>query len=185
MLAQPFDPLGLVIVVMGVSGAGKSTLAQRLAADAGVSFLEGDSFHPAHNLQKMAAGIALTDEDRWPWLDALSAAIIAARCPKGVVATCSALKRSYRDRLKRSIGAPLLFVCLQADRTILLHRLQSRQGHFMPVTLLDSQLATLELPDPDEPAIVLSSQLTLQEMLRRIHEHLNTALQAGPPPIHG
>jgi gluconokinase len=161
---------GLVIIVMGVSGAGKSTLAERLASQFEFAFLEGDSFHPRRNVEMMAAGIALEDADRWPWLEALSAAIVAARNTQGVVATCSALKRSYRDRLRQSVGAPLLFVCLQAERKILEQRLQSRVGHFMPASLLDSQIDSLELPAADEPAMVLSAQMPVDAMVQQIRQ---------------
>jgi gluconokinase len=143
------------IIVMGVSGSGKSTLGEQLAAELNVPFLEGDRFHPAANVAKMAAGIALQDEDRWPWLKALGSAIAAQRAPSGVVAACSALKRTYRDCLRRIIGEPLIFVCLVIDRSILRKRLHSRPEHFMPPSLLDSQLQSLEIPGPDETAIVL------------------------------
>jgi gluconokinase len=169
---------GLVIIVMGVSGAGKSTLAERLASEAGLAFLEGDSFHPPRNIEKMAAGIALEDADRWPWLDALSAAILAVRSNQDVVATCSALKRSYRDRLRQSITAPLLFVCLQLDRQSLERRLQSRAGHFMPASLLDSQLDALELPAADEPALVLPAQMPVEAMVQRIRQRTSTETSA-------
>jgi gluconokinase len=139
-----------VIVVMGVSGSGKSTLAEALARKLEFAYLEGDDFHPEENRRKMAAGIALEDEDRWPWLDALSDAIVAARATKGVVATCSALKRSYRDRIRAKVAPPLLFIFLSVGHHELTRRLQSRRGHFMPAALLESQLNTLELPAVDE-----------------------------------
>src|SRR5271163_4917723 len=99
----------LAIIVMGVSGSGKSTLGERLAAERDEPFLEGDGYHPISNVEKMAAGIALRDEDRWPWLDRLGSAIASCRTPSGVVASCSALKRAYRDRLRLVIGEPLVF----------------------------------------------------------------------------
>lgn len=156
------------IIVMGVTGVGKSTLGAALAAERGVPFLEGDTFHPPDNVQKMSAGIPLQDADRWPWLDRLGLAIAARREPNGAVATCSALKRSYRDRLRSLIGEPLLFVCLQAERDAIAARMQARHGHYMPVALLDSQLATLELPSRDERAIVLSADESLHDLLARL-----------------
>ena len=166
LLATP----GQAIIVMGVAGVGKSTLGAALAAELKVPFLEGDSFHPPENVHKMSAGIPLQDEDRWPWLNMLGLAIAARRQPAGVVAACSALKRSYRDRLRGVIGEPLLFVCLQADRDSIAARMQARQGHYMPFTLLDSQLATLELPGDGERAIVLSADVSIQAMLSRLRE---------------
>jgi gluconokinase len=139
-----------VIVVMGVSGSGKSTVAEALARKLEWAFLEGDDFHPAENRRKMAAGIALEDDDRWPWLDALSEAIVAARATRSVVATCSALKRSYRDRIRAKVTPPLSFVFLSVAHEELVRRLQSRRGHFMPAALLESQLNTLEPPAADE-----------------------------------
>lgn len=139
-----------VIVVMGVSGSGKSTVAEALARKLELAFLEGDDFHPEENRRKMAAGIALEDEDRWPWLDGLSEAIVAARVTRGVVATCSALKRSYRNRIRTKVTPPLSFVFLSVAHDELLRRLQSRRGHFMPAALLESQLNTLEIPAVDE-----------------------------------
>ena len=156
------------VIVMGVTGVGKTTLGAALAAERGVPFLEGDSFHPPENVRKMSEGIPLQDADRWPWLNLLGLAIAARREPNGAVATCSALKRAYRERLRSLIGEPLLFVCLQADRDAIAARMRARQGHYMPVTLLDSQLATLELPGRDERAIVLSASDSVHDMLARL-----------------
>ena len=141
---------GSAILVIGVSGTGKSSLGRRLAELLTVPFLEGDDFHPAANIQKMSHGIPLRDEDRWPWLDALAVAVAGGRTSRGIVATCSALRRCYRDRLRGAIAPPLLFVCLTADRATLAARMHSRKDHFMPESLLDSQLATFEIPDADE-----------------------------------
>ena len=119
---------GSAVLVIGVSGTGKSTVGRRLALRLDVPFLEGDDFHPAANIRKMSQGIPLADEDRWPWLDALAAAVAAHRTGGGIVAACSALKRRYRDRLRASIAPPLLFACLTADRATLAARMKSRQG---------------------------------------------------------
>ena len=135
------------VVVMGVSAVGKSTVGTLLAAHLGASFVDGDDLHPAANVAKMASGIPLTDEDRWPWLDAV-AATLAAGAP--MVVASSALRRVYRDRILA--GAPgTVFVHLAADPAILRARANARTDHFMPPALLDSQLATLEPLAPDEP----------------------------------
>jgi gluconokinase len=142
-------------VVMGVSGCGKTTVGWELADRVGAPFVEGDDYHPAANRTKLAGGIPLTDEDRWPWLAAIGAAIAGHLCRGPVIAACSALKRSYRDRLIESAGVPLSFICLNGSRNLLATRLQARRGHFMSPTLLDSQIQTLELPAGDERAITL------------------------------
>jgi gluconokinase len=138
---------------MGVSGCGKSTVAALLAGRRGWPFEEGDALHPQANVDKMHAGHALTDEDRWPWL-AKVADWIDGQLEAGYngIITCSALKRSYRDILNRC-GSGVVFVYLAGTRDTIAARLTSRHGHFMPRTLLDSQLDTLEEPQPDEPAI--------------------------------
>jgi gluconokinase len=140
-----------VLVVMGVSGTGKSTVGQALARDLGYPFAEGDDFHPAANVAKMHAGHPLTDEDRAPWLHSIASWIgERERAGTGGVVTCSALKRTYRDLLRD--GHPdARFICLVGGHDLLLARLQGRQGHFMPASLLDSQLDTLEPLQPDEP----------------------------------
>jgi gluconokinase len=164
--------MSLVIVVMGVSGSGKSTLAAALARKLDFSFLEGDSFHSDENKRKMSAGIALKDADRWPWLDALSAAIVAtrvaARPEKGVVATCSALQRTYRERIRSAVEPPLLFVYLSVGRETLERRMQNRHGHFMPAALLDSQLNTLEVPASDEADAITIAVADVDETLRNV-----------------
>ena len=134
---------------MGVSGSGKTTVGSALAARLGLRFVDADDLHPAANVEKMAAGIPLTDEDRWPWLDAVGA--VLADGP--VVVACSALRRVYRDRLRAAAPA-LRLVYLHGSRELLAERMGHRD-HFMPVALLDSQLATLEVPGPDEDAIAL------------------------------
>jgi len=153
----------LVIVVMGVSGCGKSTVGRLLAERLGWVFQEGDDLHPAPNVAKMRAGVSLTDEDRWPWLDRVAAWIeerlVAGE--SGVVA-CSALKRAYRDRLARPDG--VVFVHLEVDRRTLEERLAGRRGHFMPAALLASQLETLEEPDTDEGLIRVDAKRSAEEI---------------------
>ena len=152
------SPLGIpaVIVVMGVSGCGKSTIASMLAHRLNWTFEEGDWFHPRSNVEKMHAGVALTDEDRWPWLYGIAAWIDATRRVgnHGTVA-CSALKRTYRDILAGE-RTDVRIVYLKGTRDLIARRLAARDGHFMPASLLDSQFATLEEPGPDEHAIVVS-----------------------------
>jgi carbohydrate kinase (thermoresistant glucokinase family) len=140
-----------VLVIMGVSGVGKTTVAERLARRLGWDFAEGDAMHPAANVAKMTAGNPLTDADRAPWL-AQVAAWIDERLDTGRpgVISCSALRRVYRDELRRP---GVLFVFLDADRVHIAAQLGNRHGHFMPAGLLDSQLAALEPPTADEPAV--------------------------------
>ena len=143
---------------MGVSGSGKSTLGALLARRLDCPFLEGDDFHDARAVAKMSAGQPLDDDDRWPWLDRLGLAIGEAVASRGrAVAACSALKRGYRERLRRAIAAPTRFVLLDAGHDELLRRLTHRSGHYMPASLLDSQLATLERPGADEAVFTLGS----------------------------
>lgn len=142
-----------VLVVMGVSGSGKSTVAAGLADRLGWPFQEGDSLHPRSNIEKMEAGEPLTDEDRWPWLDRVADWIEdRLEADEGGIITCSALKRSYRDVLDRR-GAEVVFVHLTGERSTLEQRMEERSGHFMPVSMLTSQLETLEPPEPDERSV--------------------------------
>jgi carbohydrate kinase (thermoresistant glucokinase family) len=127
------------LVVMGVSGCGKSSLGAALATALALPFTDADDLHPVGNRAKMAAGQPLTDADRWPWLQAVGAVLAGGA---GVVA-CSALRRAYRDRLRATAG-PVQFLHLVAPREVIAQRLAARRGHFMPVALLESQLATLE-----------------------------------------
>lgn len=148
----------LAIIVMGVAGCGKSTLGAALAGAIDCPFLEGDDFHSAEAVAKMRSGIPLTDDDRWPWLDRLGRAIGAQVASDAIaVATCSALKRAYRDRLRTVIPTPVGFVLPDVDPAELLRRMTARSNHYMPPSLLNSQLATLERPQPDEPAITLDA----------------------------
>ncbi len=145
-----------LIVVMGVPGSGKTTIANGLAEHLGVPFVEGDSLHPIANEQKMSAGIPLTDEDRWPWLRAIGERMEVERLTgHGVVVSCSALKHSYRDCLRREVGGKVHFILLDGSRELISDRMKRRKGHFMPPALLDSQFATLEKPTPDEDAVIL------------------------------
>lgn len=148
------------IIVMGVSGSGKSTLGAELAQRLRCDFLEGDDFHSADSVAKMRSGQPLDDQDRWPWLDRIAAGLHDAALTDGTaVAACSALKRAYRDRLADAVGMPLLFVFLDTkDSGELARRLVHRADHYMPASLLASQLDTLEALGPDERAVTLDAE---------------------------
>ena len=158
----------LIVVVMGVAGCGKTTLGAALADRLGAPFIEGDAHHPKRNVEKMAAGVPLTDQDRWPWLDRLGRALASAAGRQGsVVGACSALRRIYRERLSAAAGLPIRFVCLSGSGELIAKRMQSRSGHFMPVSLLESQLALLELPAPEEAAMVLPLSAAIPDLIDR------------------
>ena len=157
-----------LFVVMGVTGAGKSVVGAALAQFLGVEFVDGDDFHSAANIARMSAGIPLTDEDRAEWLGVLAGKIRRARDGGGgIVVACSALKRKYRDILRA--GAPeLKFILLEGSRSLIAERITQRAGHFMPPSLLDSQLATLEQPAPDERAWAFDIGKTPEEIVATI-----------------
>jgi carbohydrate kinase (thermoresistant glucokinase family) len=162
------------MVVMGVTGCGKSTLARGLAQSLGWRFVEGDDLHPPSNIAKMAAGTALNDEDRWPFLDNVARAIADSHA-HGIVVSCSALKRSYRDRIRT--GDPqVLFVLPVLTRATLQARLTGRTGHFMPAALLDSQLAILELPQSDELSIQVDGNAATED---QVHQTVAAAKAMG------
>ncbi|RNI25181.1 gluconokinase [Flexivirga caeni] len=152
-MATPTQPQFLI--VMGVSGSGKTTIGEDIAERLGWLYAEGDDFHSQANVSKMAAGIPLTDEDRWPWLHSIGTWIDEhERDGRSAVITCSALRRSYRDLL-RDGRANVRFVYLNIPEDVLRDRLAHRTGHYMPPSLLPSQLATLEPLQPDEPGVVV------------------------------
>ncbi|HMI45237.1 MAG TPA: gluconokinase [Gemmatimonadaceae bacterium] len=150
---------------MGVSGSGKSSIGAGLARALGVDFVEGDEYHSAENVERMSRGIPLTDEDRARWLRSLAARIREAKkAGSGLVISCSALKRSYRDIL-RADAAELRFVYLKGERELIAQRLAGRRGHFMPLSLLESQFTTLEDPQPDEDAWVCDITQAAQDIV--------------------
>ncbi|MET8453327.1 gluconokinase [Streptomyces sp. NPDC005209] len=161
-----------VVAVMGVSGTGKTTIGPLLAARLDVPYAEGDDFHPQANIDKMSAGIPLDDADRWPWLDAIGAWAHGRRGLGGVV-SCSALKRSYRDRL-RAEAPGIVFVHLTGDRTLIEGRMTHRRGHFMPAALLDSQFATLQPLQPDEAGVAVDVSGGPEEITERAVKALDT-----------
>jgi carbohydrate kinase (thermoresistant glucokinase family) len=176
-VAVPDVDVSRSVVVMGVSACGKSTVGRLLAEARGVQYLDGDDFHAPANVARMAAGQALSDDDRHGWLLALSQRLALARVQgKGVVLSCSALKRAYRDLLRR--GAPqLLLVFLHGSRELLAQRIAARTDHYMPASLLDSQLATLEPPQADEAALDF-------DVVARPEQIVAAILHSGALPMH-
>ncbi|SCX21709.1 Thermoresistant gluconokinase [Agrobacterium rosae] len=152
------------IIVMGVSGCGKSTVGEELAEQLGVPFMEGDKLHPQSNVDKMAAGQPLNDDDRWPWLDLVGAELHKGYEADGIVVSCSALKKTYRDRLRDACGGPLAFVYLEGSEALLTERMGARTGHFMPLSLLQTQLATLEVPTGEPGVVTVSIAATPEEI---------------------
>lgn len=152
MAASPPRSDGAIYVIMGVSGCGKSLVGEAIAARLGMPFVEGDTLHPASNVAKMAQGIPLTDDDRFPWLDKIGAEIAGAG-PEGLVVSCSSLKKVYRNRLRSFADGRAVFVFLSGSEAVLAERMAARRGHFMPASLLKSQLATLEDPS-GEPGVI-------------------------------
>lgn len=154
-------------VVMGVSGCGKSTVGQALAEQLGLTFHDGDDLHPTSNISKMAQGDPLTDADRHPWLLAVAQAL-----KPGMVVACSALRKSYRDLLRDNASSPVMFVYLRGQRATLIRRMSHREGHFMPVHLLDSQIDTLEEPSSAENCVVVDIEDTTQNIVGLILSEL-------------
>ena len=169
---MPDSPVGElptpdVIVVMGVSGSGKTTVATGIATAMEWEFAEGDDFHPAANVEKMRRGRPLTDDDRWPWLEAIGAWISAKEAAgESAVVTCSALRRAYRDVLRRD-RPHVRFLHVAAPRGVIADRVEHRAGHYMPPSLLPSQLATLEPLAPDEPGVSVTTEGAAPEVLDR------------------
>jgi gluconokinase len=160
------------VVVMGVSGSGKTVIGRALAMALGARFAEGDRFHPPDNIRRMSAGLPLRDEDRWGWLDAIAIEIAEAeRNGEKLVVACSALKRSYRDRLRQA-SPHLKIVYLEIGRELAAARIAARKDHFMPASLTDSQFADLEPPATDENAITINSSGKAQVLVAEIRATL-------------
>jgi gluconokinase len=166
------------VVVMGVSGCGKTTIGRALAERLGRRFLDADDFHPPANIAKMRSGVPLGDDDRRPWLERLNA-LLRHGAAKGepVVLACSALKRRYRDLLRRRVEG-IVFVHLAADKALIATRLAARDHAYMPGSLLDSQFATLEVPEAGEDAIEVRVDATVAQTLAQIERALATRIQS-------
>jgi gluconokinase len=177
MESAPSIPATTSIVVMGVSGSGKTSAAQELTRQLGWEYIEGDDLHPEANVAKMAAGIPLDDDDRWPWLRKVAEVIGEhEQAGRSLVITCSALKRSYRDLLRD--GHPSVwFAHVDVTREVLAERLAQRTGHFMPPSLLDSQLATLERLGQDEPGDVIAGDAPLDQTVAEVLSDLKRERQ--------
>lgn len=166
-----------LVVVMGVSGSGKTTIGTLVAHHLGAEFLDGDSLHPLENVEKMASGTPLDDEDRWPWLDIVGSHLReSGERHEGLVVACSALKRSYRDRI-RSQAPHISFLHLHGSLEVLTQRIEGRSGHFMPASLLQSQLDSLEPLEADEAGYVLDITQPVDVMV----EEACTGLRALMP----
>ncbi|KAG0012518.1 hypothetical protein BGZ80_011688 [Entomortierella chlamydospora] len=188
----------MFIIAMGASGCGKSTLGQALANSLGIQFLDGDDLHPKANIEKMALGHPLTDEDRYPWLELIRAKAEQVCADKdssksagcGVVIACSALKKAYRDILRGKTTTchvpqqiapldtlPTYFVYLKGSRDTLLRRMEDRKGHFMKSNMLDSQLQTLESPEGEEGVVVINIEGSTTEQVRSAREGLSSLVE--------
>jgi gluconokinase len=165
-----------IVIVMGVSGCGKSTIGKALATEMNLNFFDADDFHPQANVKKMSQGIALNDDDRWPWLKILSQAIAKEASQNGgVVSACSALKRSYRDFIVAEVNKPLIFVVLDGSKELILQRMKKRRNHYMPPSLLESQIADFEPPESDESFITCSIDNSIEQIVKRVAAHLSEA----------
>jgi len=170
----------MILIVCGVSGTGKSTVSQLLAEEMKLPFFDADDFHPESNVQKMQSGVALNDEDRQPWLESLSAALVLWESNNGAVLACSALKEPYREILASQCKKNITWIILKGSRELLTKRLNSRAEHFFNPMLLDSQLATLELPDY---GWIIDVQSTPDEIVsdisQRLLENSNTSVSTN------
>jgi gluconokinase len=152
-------------VVMGVAGSGKSSVGAALGSAMGAPYIDGDDLHSAENIARMSAGIALTDDDRWPWLTRIGETL--GLHPGTILIGCSALKRVYRDLIRETAGATVTFIHCAGSRALITERMAKRPGHFMPPSLLDSQFAALEPPGTDEDAITLDISTPLLDLVAK------------------
>lgn len=169
--------MAIHIVVMGVAGCGKSTVSEAIRDQLGYTLAEGDDFHPKANIDKMSAGIALTDEDRWPWLDLINKWMVARESlGENTVVSSSALKRSYREVLSKNLN--VYFLHLNGSHELIAQRLKDRKGHFMPPSLLPSQFAILEPLDKEENGTVISIEGSVEDMVHRAIEAVKSYEQS-------
>jgi len=154
------------LVLMGVAGCGKTTVGTALAMRIDAIYLDGDDLHPPANIAKMSRGEPLTDDERWPWLTLVGQRL--AEPDEALILGCSALKRSYRDHIRREAGAPVTFVHLSGSRELIGARMAIRAGHFMPTSLIDSQFAALEPPESDEQSITVDIDAPLRTVVEQI-----------------
>ncbi len=167
-------------VVMGVAGCGKSTVGAALAGRIGASYVDGDDLHPAANIARMSAGQPLTDDDRWPWLDRVGAAL---RDASGVALIgCSALKRAYRDGIRIAAAAPVGFLHLAGTREVIAARMARRSGHFMPLSLLDSQFAALEPLAADEAGATVDIAAPLDAVVDGLEARMRLLMDTADRP---
>ena len=168
----------MVIIIFGVSGAGKTTVGKLLARELSWRFIEADDFHPAANIEKIRSGHPLTDKDRWPWVEQLRQQIKRSLCAgENAVLACSALKRTYRDRLR--VSDEIRFVFLRGDYALIEKQLCSRHGHFMDANLLQSQFDDLEESQPDENVLTVELGRTPEEIVERIETKLHQGTTAS------
>lgn len=164
-----------MLVVMGVAGCGKTSVGEAMASRLGMEYVDGDELHPAENIAKMSSGIPLEDEDRWPWLELVGKQL--GQADGNCIVGCSALKRRYRDRIRKFAGGEVTFVHLAGTRELISSRMNSRTGHFMPTALLDSQFAALEPPAAEEKAIVIDIDQTLDSIVNDIVKALEKGMK--------
>ncbi len=179
MVASPsaFEMPARLIIVMGVSGAGKSTIANLLANEISATFVDADDYHPQKNIDKMARGEPLNDRDRQPWL--VKFAETMAGQTGDAVGACSSLTKAYRDQITKAAGEKVLFIHLDGSKALIQQRLQLRQDHFMPESLLDSQLKTLEIPTDDELALTVDITPSSTEVVSNILKMLKKPISAN------
>ena len=169
--------MAIHIVVMGVAGCGKSTVSEAIRDQLDYTLAEGDDFHPKANIDKMSAGIALTDEDRWPWLDLINKWMVARESlGENTVVSSSALKRSYREVLSKNLN--VYFLHLNGSHELIAQRLKDRKGHFMPPSLLPSQFAILEPLGKEENGTVISIEGSVEDMVHRAIEAVKSYEQS-------
>lgn len=159
-----------LMILMGVAGCGKSSVGEALASAIDATYIDGDDLHPQSSIDKMSAGHPLTDDDRWPWLQSVGETL--GKSSEPTIIGCSALKRSYRDKITAAATEPVTFIHLSGSRAVIETRMGAREGHFMPTALLDSQFSTLEAPTDDENAIAVNIDQPIKGIVSEIQKKL-------------